>query len=118
MITKNSFHSTAIFDEGRSYHPTHYFVYEGKYIGSFIIYDDDDYYSIWNLSIKEKYRNQGYGKLMMLDIMMRFGHKPLELYVLDSNLVAQHLYESVGFKVCGRHYRMEANRMEWRKEFV
>lgn len=53
MITKNSFHSTAIFDEGRSYRPTHYFVYEGKYIGSFTIYDDGNCYSIWNLSIKK-----------------------------------------------------------------
>ena len=59
-----------------------------------------------------------YIDLVVLDIMMRFGHKTLELYVLDSNPVAQHLYESVGFRVCGRHYSAEANRMEWRREFV
>lgn len=55
---------------------------------------------------------------MMLDIMMRFGYKTLELYVLDSNPVAQHLYESVGFKVCGRHYSAEANHMKWSRENV
>ena len=112
MITKNSFHTTAIFDEGREYRPTHYFMYEGKYVGSFILFEDKDCFSIWSLSIKEEYRNQGFGQLMMLDIMMRFGHRPLELYVMDNNPVAKHLYESVGFRVCGRHWSGEADRME------
>lgn len=118
MITSNSFHTNAIFDEGRTYTPTHYFVCEGKYVGSVIVHDHGDTCGIWSLSIKEEYRGQGYGQLMMLELMAHFGHKHLYLYVEDHNTVARHLYESVGFRPNGRHWSIAATCMEWRRDYV
>ena len=117
MITSNSFAAEAHFN-GRPYTPTHYFMYEGKYIGSFIINEDSDGVGIWNLCIKEEYRGQGYGKLMMLEILMRFGHKPLYLFVYKDNEVALNLYESVGFKIFCEHEVYPAWGMGWRREDV
>lgn len=118
MLIKNSFHARAYFndDKNRGYTPTHWFSYEGKYIGSFIMDEDDN--TIWNLSIKEEYRNQGYGLLMMQDILVRFGHRPVYLYVENDNTAAMHLYQKVGFRVCGKHPWADASHMEWRREFV
>ena len=118
MITPNSFLTEAEFDEGRMYMPTHYFVHEGKYIGSVDVHDHGDSCGLWALSIKKEYRGQGYGKLMMLELMAHFGHKHLYLYVEDHNTVAQHLYESVGFRPNGRHWSVAATCMEWRREYV
>lgn len=119
MITKNSFNTTAIFDKGRSYYPTHYFVYEGKYIGSFIITEElDGECGIWSLSIKEEYRGQGYGQLMMLELMAHFGYKHLYLYVEDGNSIAHHLYHSVGFQDFFHSDATGATCMRWGREYV
>lgn len=118
MITPNSFNSIAEFDQGRTYIPTHYFVYDGKYIGSVDVHEMGGCRTLWALSIKEEYRNQGYGQLMMLELMAYFADQPIYLYVEDSNYIAKHLYQSVGFKVCGRHYWSAADHMKWSREDV
>lgn len=111
MITRNSFCATAIFDEGREYLPSHFFYYEGKYIGSFDYHPWNN--SIWSVSIKEEYRNMGYGTIMMRELVEKFGKtNTLRLYVYKNNYSAIKVYEKVGFSIIGDYLGDAAYIME------
>ena len=70
----------------------------GIIVGSFII-NSEGYVS--DLSIKKKYRGQGYGNRMIAEMVEQFGNrnKPLHLMVLPENTRAQHLYQKYGFTI-------------------
>lgn len=103
MITRNSFHVTAIFDENLKYYPTHFFCHNGEYIGSFTLHSWNN--SIWNLSIKEEYRNQGYGTIMMRELVEKYGKtRTLRLCVYKNNYAAIRIYEKAGFTIVGNYY--------------
>lgn len=110
MITRNSFCTTATFDEDLEYCPTHYFCHNGKYIGSFTLRTWDN--TIWSLSIKKEYRNQGYGALMMRELVEKYGKtNTLRLYVYKNNYAAIRIYEKAGFTIVGDYYN-DAYEME------
>lgn len=80
-----------------------YFAYKGKIRGKFVIqnlYNKKRY--IYDLEIYDEYRNQGYGNLMIAEIVEKYGNYnniPLTLGVLIDNLPALHLYQKYGFKI-------------------
>ena len=91
-----------------------YFAHKGKIVGSFIIQNTgDNKRHISDLIIYEKYRNQGYGNLMVAEIIKLYENKciPLELAVLAKNLPALHLYQKYGFKI----YNDETSDVYWMK---
>ena len=81
-----------------------YFAHEGIIRGEFILqysYGIDERY-IYDLQIYEEYRNQGYGNLMIAEMVEKYGNYknlPLTLGVLRDNLPALHLNQKYGFKV-------------------
>ena len=80
-----------------------YFAHKGKIRGKFVIqnpYNIKRY--IYDLEIYDKYRNQGYGNLMIAEIVEKYGNYnniSLTLGVLTDNLPALHLYQKYGFKI-------------------
>ena len=58
------------------------------------------------IALLQKFTGQGIGRLMlnvMLDEIKKLGFEQAELIVIDHNDRAKHLYESLGFKECGRY---------------
>lgn len=73
-------------------------------IGIFDLIDYGSHYEIWSLRIHDRYHNKGYGTQMLREFLAEFKHdKPLTLYVYKTNAVAIHLYEKVGFVICGEY---------------
>jgi ribosomal-protein-alanine N-acetyltransferase len=75
-----------------------YFYCDGQIRGQFSI-NSQRY--VWNLEIYEQFRNQGYGNLMIKEMVERFSSdicRPLNLRVLNDNYKARHLYEKYGFQ--------------------
>ncbi len=71
------------------------------YIGIYKVFNEGD---ITNIAIDKKYRGMGIGTNLMLEAMnyiRKLEIKDLMLEVRKSNLVAQGLYEKVGFKSIG-----------------
>ena len=81
---------------------TVYFAHNGKIRGQFVIQNSDDKERyVYNLEIYEEYRNQGYGNLMIAEMVEKYGNYnniSLTLRVLIDNLPALHLYQKYGFK--------------------
>ena len=58
------------------------------------------------IALLQKLTGQVIGRLMlnvMLDEIKKLGFEQAELIVIDHNDRAKHLYESMGFKECGRY---------------
>ena len=58
------------------------------------------------IALLQKFTGQGIGRIMlnvMLDEIKKLGFEQAELIVIDHNDRAKHLYESLGFKECGRY---------------
>lgn len=87
-------------------------------IGSFIDEGDSDVATIIMVYVRKKYRGQGFGKILLADIVSRLSKLPvikmLRLSVVSSQIPAIKTYESIGFKeircvkdeflVDGKHY--------------
>ena len=74
-----------------------YFYYDGKIRGQFTIAADR---YVYDLEIYEEYRGQGYGNLMIKEMVDRFSNdvkRPLWWAVEDKNAPAVHLYKKYGF---------------------
>ena len=71
----------------------------------FGFYELRNQYTLWKFLIDEKYQNKGYGKIaLLLGIeYMKKQHDIKEMYtgVAIDNNVAEHLYQSIGFKATG-----------------
>lgn len=81
-----------------------YFAYDGKVRGQFEITRDlENCRFIRDLQIYEQYRGQGYGNLMIAEIVQMYNtiKLPLALCVLVDNAPALHLYQKYGFKITG-----------------
>lgn len=90
-----------------SYEQIVYFAHEGVIRGKFVIYNSHNTERyICDLVIHEEYRNQGYGNLMVAEMVEKYGNKqiPLTLRVLANNLPALHLYQKYGFKITSQEY--------------
>ena len=92
-----------------------YFAYNGKIIGQFTLENSDgtERY-VYDLEIYEEYRNQGYGNLMIAEMVEKYGsykNISLTLGVLIDNLPALHLYQKYGFKI----YNDETPGIYWMK---
>ena len=67
------------------------------YGGMWVLFEEAH---VTNVAIMPDYRKQGRGRTLMLAMMERaikFGAEKMTLEVRESNLVAQHLYEKLGF---------------------
>ena len=97
-----------------------YFAHKGKIRGKFVIQNSDNTERyIYDLQIYEEYRNQGYGNLMIAEMIDKYGNynAPLTLAVLAENLPALHLYQKYGFIITSQEtwsfdkvYRMKYER--------
>ena len=85
---------------GGAYEQIVYFAHKGKIRGEFVIQNSDNTERyVCDLQIYEEYRNQGYGNLMIAEMINKYGNYniPLTLAVLVENLPALHLYQKYGF---------------------
>ena len=76
------------------------FYYNDIPIGRFKAEDEGDFISIWNLSIDKEFRNKGFGKQLMselVDYFRNLGVSKLWLCVSSNNIPAQKIYETSGF---------------------
>ena len=96
MLFRNR-NKTSKWDEDRII----YFAYNNKTMGEFTIMRDGDERYIYNLEIYEEYRNQGYGNLMIAEIVELYNNTPypLTLAVAIDNSKALHLYKKYGFVI-------------------
>jgi ribosomal-protein-alanine N-acetyltransferase len=68
------------------------------YAGMYYICDEGD---ITNVAVTKEYRGKGIGKQLLTEmfrIANKNGKKEFTLEVRESNVIAKHLYESIGFK--------------------
>lgn len=83
-------------------------IYNDEIVVGFIMmgyYEEKQYYTLWKLLIDENFQNMGYGrKAVELGIAFledRFQPKEIYTGVVPDNLIAKHLYESLGFAATG-----------------
>lgn len=80
-----------------------YKLYRGRtLIGSAGIDMTDSFTNVWNVTIKEPYRNRGYGSILMNYLINHYfknNSKPLFLHVTSTNTAAVRLYEKCGFHI-------------------
>ncbi len=82
------------------------------YSGVWLMYDVGD---ITNIAVHPDYRREGIGTRLLgliVDICREKGMESVTLEVRESNIAAQRLYETKGFKVCGirrRYYQGKEN---------
>jgi ribosomal protein S18 acetylase RimI-like enzyme len=91
-------------DAGRREEQYIYFYYKGKIRGQFTLAADR---YVYDLEIYEQYRGQGYGNIMIREMVERFtndAQRPLWLAVEDKNAPAVHLYNKYGFSVKEKGY--------------
>lgn len=74
------------------------FTHEGEDVGEAQLHSDA---MIWGVEIYEPYRGQGYGRLLMLELLKVAAqeHSVVFLFVRRDNIPAIKLYESLGFEV-------------------
>ncbi|WP_066900182.1 GNAT family N-acetyltransferase [Streptobacillus notomytis] len=70
-------------------------VYEEELVGYMIILDSFDCYELFEIAIKEKFRNKGYAKKLLHNISYE---KDVFLEVSEKNMAAIKLYEKTGFE--------------------
>ncbi|NYV27719.1 GNAT family N-acetyltransferase [Streptobacillus felis] len=70
-------------------------IVEEEFIGYMILLDSFDSYELFEIAIKEKYRNKGYAKKLLYSISY---NKDIFLEVSEKNIAAIKLYEEIGFK--------------------
>lgn len=85
-------------------------IYRGEQMVGYvmIIYDYDiPEYDIWHMMIDEQYQGQGWGKMALKKCLEYIKSKPfgdsnrVVLTCNERNLVARHIYETVGFSLTG-----------------
>lgn len=83
-------------------------IYYGEVMVGFLMYDldlDTKRMEMSRLMIDQKYQGKGYGKmaiLKLLDLMKeKYGNIKLYTSIEPKNIIAQKLYESLGFKKTG-----------------
>lgn len=75
---------------------------EGKIIGYYSFWQMFDYVTIATLAVSKDYRHQGYGNVLLQDIIAKallLNMKSIDLEVRVSNEYAIKLYKSFGFKL-------------------
>lgn len=76
---------------------------------------DSEVAEVHLLAVSPDYQKQGVGRRLVeeaLQIARDNGKKALRLDSIETNTLAQHMYESVGFKYCGRQ-RLYAGNTGW-----
>ncbi|WDV44373.1 GNAT family N-acetyltransferase [Clostridiaceae bacterium M8S5] len=83
-------------------------IYDNETMIGFLMYDFDPETGRWELSrfmIDKKYQRKGYGKMSMIQLVNlmkeKLGNIKFYLSIEPKNLIAQKLYESIGFKKTG-----------------
>ncbi len=83
-------------------------IYDDKTMVGFLMYEKDDVakdMGMCRLMIDVKYQSKGYGKaaiLKLLDLVKeRYGNTPFYTSFEPENIVAEKLYESIGFRKTG-----------------
>ena len=83
-------------------------IYDNETMIGFLMYDFDPETSRWELSrfmIDKKYQRKGYGNVSMIHLVKfmkeKLGNIKFYLSVEPQNLIAQKLYENIGFKKTG-----------------
>ena len=94
------------FYDAISMEENHYVVCEeeGKIVGYCGYYGTVQEGEITNVAIEERYRNRGYGRKMLTELMKIASDHHVERLVLEvriSNDSARHLYQKLGFKELG-----------------
>ena len=87
--------------------------YKGEYIGYGQIIIEFNNATIVNFGILQKYRNRGFGKLLLshlLNIISDYNHNIAFIKVKSYNEVALNLYTSCGFKIHNESYNWVLNR--------
>jgi len=92
----------------------HYLVYESDgvlcgYAGMWVLFDEAH---MTNVAILEEYRRKGRAKRLMLTMMelaSELGAEKMTLEVRESNLIAQHLYQTLDFSQNGYRPRYYAD---------
>lgn len=84
-------------------------VEEDKLIGYVGMWEVMGEGQITNIAIDRAYRGRGIGKRLLLDFIKNAKEKGLQMLILEvrqSNIIAQNLYQSVGFKeiACRKGY--------------
>lgn len=68
---------------------------------------------ITELHIVEKYQGQGIGKKLLSYALTQLRENPVTIFIstTENNVIANHLYENVGFKPFSRsiHYKLDAD---------
>ncbi|MEZ0536594.1 ribosomal protein S18-alanine N-acetyltransferase [Caldicellulosiruptoraceae bacterium PP1] len=98
--------SKTLFEDELENELAHYFVYEesGKVIGYVGMYHILNEGHITNIAVNPDFRGKGIGKELLLHILKYAKENDivaLTLEVRKSNIVAQNLYKSFGFKEAG-----------------
>ena len=88
------------------------FYKKGKHIGVFRINNFyDQTRQIWDLSIKEEYRGQGFGQQMLKELLTKFAkNRKIALGCKKNNTIALHIYQKFGFTIvkdCNTYYWLE-----------
>lgn len=94
-----------------------FYIYEeGNKVGNFtIIKRAEGHLGFWNFDIYPEFRDKGYGKKSLLDLIKRLvklSIKTLWLYVDKTNLKALHIYNKCGFEIINEtvwNYQMQIN---------
>ncbi|MGH4123790.1 MAG: GNAT family N-acetyltransferase [Clostridium sp.] len=83
-------------------------IYDGEVMAGFIMYDldpDTKRMEMSRLMIDQKYQGKGYGKMAVLKLLdlikEKYGNIKFYTSIEPKNIVAQKLYESLGFKKTG-----------------
>ncbi|WP_081256262.1 GNAT family N-acetyltransferase [Streptobacillus moniliformis] len=70
-------------------------IYEEELVGYIIIHDSFDCYELFEIAVKEKFRNKGYAQQLLYNIS---DDKNTFLEVSEKNIAAIKLYEKIGFE--------------------
>ena len=83
-------------------------IYADETLVGFIMlgyYEERNQYTLWKFLIDKQYQNKGYGrealKLGITYLKDRYGAKEIYVGVSPENMMAKHLYSSVGFMATG-----------------
>ena len=79
-------------------------VIDNKLVGYYSFYKAVPEAYINNIAVKSEYRNKGFGKLILCELINKaysLGIDAITLEVRKSNTVARHLYEAMGFVKSG-----------------
>lgn len=76
---------------------------KNKMLGSLYCAHLGEYSRLFSVDIKEEYRGQGFGKILMDAIRIEAGKAKSKYILLQANEDVRKFYEKVGFQECARY---------------